>query len=118
MKEMTKREFLMKVRDEVKDETLSAYADYELRKMDEANEKRKARPTKAQKENGPLMEALRVALKDGDLTAKMGAEKLQVSTQKASALFRTLEKLGVVTSRVEKVGKATAKVYSLQNENA
>ena len=115
MKEMTKREFLMKVRDEVKDETLSAYADYELRKMDEANEKRKARPTKAQKENGPLMEALRGALKDGDLTAKMGAEKLQVSTQKASALFRGLEKLGIVTSRVEKVGSATAKVYSLHS---
>lgn len=80
-----------------------AKAQEELEKLDRKNANRSSKPTKAQLENAPIIEAILSTLADapsGMLGTELAAA-LDVSTSKVSGLCRTLLNDGKIT--VEKV---------------
>lgn len=108
---MTNREmFTAIVEGNVTDEVV-AKAQEEIAKLDARNEKRKNTPSKKAIENAPIIEAIKGVLTDEPMTASEIAEKVEISTQKASALLKQVE--GVTVSEVKVKGKGTRKAYAV-----
>ena len=118
---MTKREFLNEViavidgTSEVNVLELKEFAKAEIVKLDERNANRSSKPTKTQIENEPIKEKILEVLSTGErMVASAIAERLEISTQKASALCRQLvesNKLKVEEVKIPKKGKQ--KAYSI-----
>ena len=115
---MTKREFLNEViavidgTSEVNVLELKEFAKAEIVKLDERNANRSSKPTKTQIENEPIKEDILEVLSTGErMVASAIAERLEISTQKASALCRQLvesKKLKVEDVKIPKKGKQKA----------
>ena len=117
---MTKREFLNNViavidgtsEVNVSKEELEEFAKAEIVKLDERNANRSSKPTKTQIENEPIKEKILEVLSTGEkMVASAIAERLEISTQKASALCRQLvesKKLKVEDVKIPKKGKQKA----------
>ena len=115
---MTKREFLNEViavidgTSEVDVLELKEFAKAEIVKLDERNANRSSKPTKTQIENEPIKENILEVLSTGErMVASAIAERLEISTQKASALCRQLvesKKLKVEDVKIPKKGKQKA----------
>ena len=115
---MTKREFLNEViavidgTSEVDVLELKEFAKAEIVKLDERNASRSSKPTKAQIENEPIKEKILEILSTGErMVASAIAERLEISTQKASALCRQLvesKQLKVEDVKIPKKGKQKA----------
>ena len=115
---MTKREFLNDViavidgTSEVNVLELKEFAKAEIVKLDERNANRSSKPTKTQIENEPIKEKILEVLSTGErMVASVIAERLEISTQKASALCRQLvesKKLKVEDVKIPKKGKQKA----------
>lgn len=115
---MTKREFLNDViavidgTSEVNVLELKEFAKAEIVKLDERNANRSSKPTKTQIENEPIKEKILEVLSTGErMVASAIAEKVEISTQKASALCRQLvesQKLKVEDVKIPKKGKQKA----------
>ena len=118
---MTKREFFNEViavidgTSEVNVLELKEFAKAEIVKLDERNASRSSKPTKTQIENEPIKEKILEVLSTGErMVASAIAEKVEISTQKASALCRQLvesNKLKVEEVKIPKKGKQ--KAYSI-----
>lgn len=112
MTEMTKREFFEAVKAlENIDAELVLFAEKEIEKMDERNAKRKNTPSKTAIANEPIKEAIVNVLGSEPMTASQVAEKVEISTQKASALLRQID--GLTITEVKVKGKGKVKGYSL-----
>ena len=115
---MTKREFLNEViavidgTSEMDALELKEFAKAEIIKLDERNASRSSKPTKTQIENEPIKEKILEVLSTGEkMVASAIAERLEISTQKASALCRQLvesKKLKVEDVKIPKKGKQKA----------
>ena len=115
---MTKREFLMDVigtiegKEGVDVVAVRDFAMEQIAKMDERNASRSSKPTKTQIENEPIKEKILEVLSTGErMVASAIAERLEISTQKASALCRQLvesKKLKVEDVKIPKKGKQKA----------
>ena len=115
---MTKREFLNEViavidgTSEVNVLELKEFAKAEIVKLDERNASRSSKPTKTQIENEPIKEKILEVLSTGErMVASAIAERLEISTQKVSALCRQLvesKKLKVEEVKIPKKGKQKA----------
>ena len=115
---MTKREFLNEViavidgTSEVNVLELKEFAKAEIVKLDERNANRSSKPTKTQIENEPIKEKILEVLSTGEkMVASAIAERLEISTQKASALCRQLvesKQLKVEDVKIPKKGKQKA----------
>ena len=115
---MTKREFLNDViavidgTSEVDVLELKEFAKAEIVKLDERNANRSSKPTKTQIENEPIKEKILEVLSTGEkMVASAIAERLEISTQKASALCRQLvesKQLKVEDVKIPKKGKQKA----------
>ena len=115
---MTKREFFNEViavidgTSEVDVLELKEFAKAEIVKLDERNASRSSKPTKTQIENEPIKEKILEVLSTGErMVASAIAERLEISTQKASALCRQLvesKKLKVEVVKIPKKGKQKA----------
>ena len=108
---MTKREFFEAVIANVENAELVEFAQGELVKMDERNAKRKNAPSKTQIANEPIIKAIAEILTEVPMRASEIAEKIGISTPKASALVKKVEGVKVVDVKVK--GKGTQKGYSL-----
>ena len=118
---MTKREFLNEViavidgTSEVNVLELKEFAKAEIVKLDERNASRSSKPTKTQIENEPIKEKILEVLSTGErMVASAIAERLEISTQKVSALCRQLvesKKLKVEDVKIPRKGKQ--KAYSI-----
>lgn len=116
MERMTKREFLMAVVEKVEDAEIKLYAEQEIEKMNERNAKRKNSPSKKSVENEPIKAKIVEVLEgcEGLTIASEIAEKVEISTQKASALCRQLVESGVLASEETKIkGKGKVKGYKV-----
>ena len=122
---MTKREFLNEViavidgTSEVNVLELKEFAKAEIVKLDERNANRSAKPTKTQIENKSIKEKILEVLSTEErmLTTEI-AERVGISTQKASALCRQLvesQKLKVEEVKIPKKGKQ--KAYSILEDS-
>lgn len=115
MTEMTKREFFEAVIEKVEDAELKLFAEKEIEKMNERNAKRKNTPSKVALANEPIKEAIRtyvIGCEEPQI-ASVIAEKVEISTQKASALCRQLvadHYFDVTEVKVK--GKGKVKAYS------
>ena len=126
---MTKREFFNEViavidgTSEVNVLELKEFAKAEIVKLDERNANRSSKPTKTQIENEPIKEKILEILSTGErMVASAIAERLEISTQKASALCRQLvesKKLKVEDVKIPKKGKQKAyRVNTAADEDA
>ena len=116
MSEMTRRDFFKAVMETSNDAELRLFAEKEIEKMDERNAKRKNSPSKKSIENEPIKAKITEFIGgcDGSQIAKEIAEKVEISTQKASALCRQLVADGVLKVEDVKVkGKGKVKAYSI-----
>ena len=115
---MTKREFMEMVIAETKNEELKVLAEEEIEKMDKANLKRSEKRAERKAENEPIKEKIFEVLNSEDVTlASEVAEKVKISTQKASALLRQMVEDGKVTVEDVKVkGKGTKKGYKVAED--
>ena len=123
---MTKREFLNEViavidgTSEVNVLELKEFAKAEIVKLDERNASRSSKPTKTQIENEPIKEKILEVLSTGEkMVASAIAERVEISTQKASALCRQLvesKKLKVEDVKIPKKGKQKAYMVNAANE--
>lgn len=112
---MTKREFLTKVIEVVADEEMKTFAEEEIRKLDEALEKRKEKTSLKAAENAPLLDKIYedILKEDEPVTATVVGEIMEVSTQKASFLLRKLVEQERAKSEDIKVAKkGTQKGYT------
>lgn len=111
---MTKRDFLTAVANGTINAEITEYASAELVKMDEANEKRKNKPSKKAEENAPIVASILEALTETPTITADIAVAVGISTPKASALLRQLEEDGkVVKSDVKVPKKGTQKAWAL-----
>lgn len=112
---MTRREFMEMVIAETTNETIKNFAENEIIKMDAKNEKAKERKSKKAEENAPIKEKIFGVLSaDEHTTASVVAEKVEISTQKASALLRQMVEDGKVAVEDVKVkGKGKQKGYKV-----
>ena len=113
---MTNREFLTAIASGTINEDVQAHAVASLEKLDAANLARKNKPSKKALENAPIIEQIvnEVLTVDTPMTAGQVAEAVGISTQKASALLRSIVAAGTaVATDVKVAGKGTVKAYSL-----
>ena len=108
---MTKREFLEAVITANLTEEVIAYASGEVVKMDEKNAKRRNSPSKTALANEPIKAKIREILTTTPQSASEIAEKVEISTQKASALLRQIDGLTVTEIKVK--GKGKVKGYAV-----
>ena len=101
---MTEREFLNAVIAETQNTDLASYAVAKLEKLDARNAKRAEKPSKKSLENAPLIEKIKTLLTSEPMLASAVAEKLEISTQKASALLRQIDGVSVTDVKVPKKG--------------
>lgn len=110
---MTKREFMTAVLNgEINDE-VKLFAEEQIRKIDEANERNKEKRDAKRAENLPLMDKIyNDILGDEPVTATVVGEYMELSTQKASALLRALVEEGRAEKTEVKIPKkGTQKGY-------
>ena len=111
---MTEREFLTGLN---KDGLNNAQKDYikdRIAKLDDRNEKRKNTPTKTQKENAELAQAILKALENGAKISTDLATELGVTSQKINGVCGVLVKAGHLTEGKVKIkGKGERTVYAL-----
>lgn len=108
---MTRREmFEAIVNGNITDEVVTM-AQNEIVKMDERNAKRKNRPSKNALANEPIKAHILEVLTDAPMVASEVAEKVGISTQKASALLRQID--GLIVTEVKVKGKGKVKGYAL-----
>ena len=117
---MTNREFFVAIASNTNlSEDLREHAQAQVDKMDASNAKNRGKESKAYKANLPLMaEVLELLAEKPMLTAEvaiaMSTEERPISTSKASALLRTLEGEGKVTSvKVKVKGKGEQTQYTI-----
>ena len=112
---MTNREFYKAIIGLEVNEELKAFAQAEIDKLDKKNEKRKNTQTKTQKENEGIKNSIVALLEEkGSMVASTIATKLNISTQKASALCKQLvEEKELVVADIKVKNKGTLKQYSL-----
>lgn len=108
---MTNREFFNAIVNGTLNEEVIAHAQSSIEKLDARNAARKDKPSKKSVENEPIKEAIKSLLTDEPMTASEIAEKVEISTQKASALLRQIE--GLTVTEVKVKGKGRVKGYSL-----
>ena len=108
---MTKREFLEMVIEESANAEVKAFAESEIVKMNERNAKRSATPSKTALANEPIKAEISKVLSEEPMTASAVAEKVGISTQKASALLRQID--GLTVTEVKVKGKGKVKGYAL-----
>ena len=111
---MTKREFMEMVIAETTNEDVKVFAENEIVKMDKANANRSAKRAERRAENEPVKNAIVECLSSELTLASEIADKVNISTQKASALLRQLVEEG--RAKVEDVkikGKGTKKGYTV-----
>ena len=115
MEKMTARNFYTLVSNGTVNEEIKAYAAEAIRKMDEANEKKKNTMTPSQKENVVFKQRILDVLEGKDYTiAATIAELVEISTNKASALCRQLVADGaLVASEVKNEKKNKVKAYKI-----
>mgnify|MGYP003468798331 CR=1 FL=1 len=117
MEKMTARNFYTLVSNGTVNEEIKAYAAEAIRKMDEANEKRKTKVSPSQMENEKLKNEIAEKMVGmGYTTAATIAEMMGISPNKASALCRMMadEKDGrFVTTEVKNEKKNKVKAYKL-----
>lgn len=109
---MTKREFLNAVI-ALNDAETTAFAVEEIAKMDKRNADRKAKPSKKSAENEPIKVQILEVLTDVPMVASEVAEKVGISTQKASALLRQID--GLTVTEVKVKGRGKVKGYALED---
>ena len=110
---MTKREmFEAIVTGNITDEVIKM-AEREIVKMDEKNEKRRNSPSKTALANEPIKAKIREILTTTPQSASEIAEKVEISTQKASALLRQIDGLTVTEIKVK--GKGKVKGYAVDD---
>lgn len=106
---MTKREFLQAViNSEGVAVNVKDFAKNEIQKMDEKNLNRSSKPTAAQLVNEGIKEQILSVLTVEPMVSSAVAEKIGISTQKASALCRQLVDSGkahAVEVKLPKKGK-------------
>lgn len=112
---MTRREFMEMVIADTTNETIADFARSEIEKMDRKNELAKNRKSKKSVENEPIKEKIYSVLNSEEVTtASVVAEKVEISTQKASALLRQMVEDGRITVEDVKVkGKGKQKGYKV-----
>ena len=111
---MTKREFQEAVKEAALSDEMTEFAVAALEALDKRNTKRRETPTKAQVANEGIKVEILAALDEGAELASQVAEKVGVSTQKASALLRQLVAEGKVAVMDFKAkGKGTLKRYTV-----
>lgn len=108
---MTNRDMFMAIVNGDVNEEVIAKVNEELAKLDARNAKRRDTVSKKALENAPIIEAIKNVLTEEPQTATEIAEKVEISTQKASALLKQIE--GLTVSDVKVKGKGTRKAYSL-----
>ena len=115
MEKMTARNFYTLVSNGTVNEEIKAYAAEAIRKMDEANEKKKNTMTPSQKENVVFKQRILDVLEGKDYTiAATIAVLVEISPNKASALCRQLVADGaLVASEVKNEKKNKVKAYKL-----
>lgn len=115
-KPMTRREVYNAVLGGNTSEEVLNWFRAELSKMDTANEKRKTQPSKKNKENQPIKEAIFSLLTEkGGMVASAISEALEISTSKASALCRQMVDdglLSVAEVKSPKKGGGKVKQYT------
>lgn len=114
---MTARNFYNAIANGTINEELMAYAAEAIKKMDEANEKRKTKVSPSQMENEKLKNEIAEKMVGMDYTtAATIAEMMGISPNKASALCRMMagEKDGrFITTEVKNEKKNKVKAYKL-----
>lgn len=111
---MTNREFLKAVINANLSEEMTTHAQGELDKLDAKNEKRKTTPTKAQKENEPIAQAILEALANGSMLGVDLAATIGQTVPKTNGVAGNLVKEGVlVKSKVKVKGKGELTTYAL-----
>lgn len=112
---MTRREFMEMVIAETTNEEIKTFAESEIEKMDKANARRSEKRAERKAENEPIKEKIFEVLNSEDVTlASEVAEKVEISTQKASALLRQMVEDGKITSEDVKIkGKGKKKGYKV-----
>lgn len=108
---MTNREMFTEIVNGNLTDEVIAKVNEELAKLDARNAKRRETPSKKSVENAPIIEAIKGVLTEEPQTATEIAEKVEISTQKASALLKQID--GLTVSDVKVKGKGTRKAYSL-----
>ena len=112
---MTRREFFQAVADNNITEEIREYALNAIDKLDAQNIKRKDKPTKVQIENAALIDKMvEMFAGQSKLFAHTIAEKMDITTSKASALCRMAAKDGRVTVTDEVDNKTVKKAYSFE----
>ena len=116
---MTNREFFVNVGKGIVTEVEMAHAQAQVEKMDASNAKNRGKESKTYKANLPLMAKVLELLADkpmltSEVSIAMSTEERPISTSKASALLRTLEGEGKVTSvKVKVKGKGEQTQYTI-----
>ena len=108
---MTKREMFEAIINGNINEEIIEMAKHEIVKMDEKNAKRKNSPSKTALANEPIKAKIKEVLTHEPQSASEIAEKVEISTQKASALLRQIE--GLAISEIKVKGKGKVKGYAL-----
>ena len=108
---MTKREMFEAIINGNINEEIVEMAKAEIVKMDERNAKRKNSPSKTAIANEPIKAEIVKVLSGEPIPASEIAEKVGISTQKASALLRQIDGLNVTEIKVK--GKGKVKGYAL-----
>ena len=112
---MTEREYYTKVL-AIKDipEEMKTATQERLAKLDAKNEKRKTTPTKIQKENEPIAQAILAELAKGEMLGIDLATAIGQSTSKTNGVALNLVKEGKITSTKVKIkGKGERVQYAL-----
>ena len=108
---MTKREMFEAIINGNVNAEVIEMAKSEIIKMDEKNAKRKNSPSKTAIANEPIKAKIKEVLTHEPQSASEVAEKVEISTQKASALLRQIE--GLEVSEIKVKGKGKVKGYAL-----
>ena len=108
---MTKREMFEAIVNGNINEEIVEMAKAEIVKMDERNAKRKNSPSKTAIANEPIKAEIVKVLSGEPIPASEIAEKVGISTQKASALLRQIDGLNVTEIKIK--GKGKVKGYAL-----
>lgn len=109
---MTRREFFEAVMNyEGISEELSVFAANEIEKLNARNAKRSSTPSKRSLANEPIKAEIVKVLSDTPQSASEIAGKVEISTQKASALLRQID--GLTVSELKVKGKGKVKGYAL-----
>lgn len=100
---MTNREFYEAIINGTVNDEIIEKAKAEVEKMDARNAKRASTPSKTAVANAPLIEAISGILTTEPMTAAEVAEKMEITTAKASALLRKME--GLTVTEVKAKGR-------------